>query len=69
MDLSTTASIYGHYDLSDLSEQWRLLRSLDARNKKSRTSEVFQSPGSVHGLVEPEVEAAGIEPASVARRF
>ena len=33
-------------------------------NKKSRTSEVLQSPGSVHGLVEPKVEAAGIEPAS-----
>jgi hypothetical protein len=25
---------------------------------------VFQSPGPFHGLVEPKVEAAGIEPAS-----
>ena len=52
--------------VAGVGRRWKLSRSHDVRKTESRPSEVFQSTGSVHGLVEPKVEAAGIEPASEA---
>ena len=43
---------------------WKPWRRHVVPARTSRTTEVFQSTGSVLGLVEPKVEAAGIEPAS-----
>jgi Phage integrase family len=63
-DLSTTAAIYGHYDLSDLERARTRSPRLGGRRQKSRPTEVFQSTGSKNGSVEPTMEAAGIEPAS-----
>ena len=62
-DLSTTAAIYGHYDLSDLE------RAMEALARARREAEepadyVFQSTGSENRLDKPKMEAAGIEPAS-----
>jgi hypothetical protein len=62
--LSTTAAIYGHYDLSDLERAMDALAKAVVRKQKSRPTEVFQSTGSKNGSDEPKMEAAGIEPAS-----
>ena len=52
-DFSTTAAIYGHYDLSDLERAMERSPRLVRRKRKIR-----------NGSIEPTMEAAGIEPAS-----
>jgi hypothetical protein len=64
-DLSTTASIYGHYELSDLERAMEALAKARRGEEEEPAESVFQSTGSESGLVEPNVEAAGIEPAQI----